>query len=325
MKDRITDLVFDEIASVECARLMAEVDGCRDCRALYHSMAETLTVFDRAVEAGLPEEDYWAGYNERLRARLTEDARPTFRQRMLDRLMSFNPLPSLPLAVRAALALIILIVALWFALPRSNEHQAPSPPEIVKKDEKDLRKNPEQKPAPEDEMIGQGDKNKTPGVDRKIAQKPKRKSGHVASIAKREEAVTPVPDQVPVRQRRNYSSSLIQRETARHIEMTEMLLRAFRNVSAPEDASALDVSYEKQMSKELLSRNMLLRRSTARKRDLKVGELLLSVEPVLLDIANLPDNPSQEDVRAIKGLMQRQAIIAELQFHSARASSRSNR
>jgi hypothetical protein len=43
---------------------------------------------------------------------------------------------------------------------------------------------------------------------------------------------------------------------------------------------------------------------------------------LLLDIANLPDSPTQDDVRSIKDLIQRQEVVAALQFYSAKASSR---
>ena len=325
-KDKIMDLVFDEIAPAERARLMADFGVCDDCQALYRSMVETLTVFDCGIEAGLPEEGYWTAYNEELRARITGDVRPTLLRRILDRVMSFNPLPSMPLVARAALALAVLAVVLWFVLPQSNEQERFSPPVIVDGREKDSQKNQESPSVSEDKAIIRQDESNLSGSDQKIARKPNRKNKRrVANIAIRKETVEPAPDVVSTRQRQNDSLSLLQRETASHIEMTEMLLRAFRNVSVPQNASDLDISYERELSKELLSRNMMLRRSASSNRNSRVEELLNNVEPVLLDIANLPDNPSQADVRSIKELMQRQAIIAELQFYSARVSSRSNR
>jgi hypothetical protein len=45
--------------------------------------------------------------------------------------------------------------------------------------------------------------------------------------------------------------------------------------------------------------------------------LLGSLEPFLLDIANLPDRPSNDDVRSIKERMHKKEIVAALQIYSA--------
>lgn len=103
-------------------------------------------------------------------------------------------------------------------------------------------------------------------------------------------------------------------EVARHIERAQLLLRSFRNARDTDD---FDVAYEKQRSRALLSQNAVLRRGAEAKGNLPVGELLGSVEPFLLDIANLPDNPNSDDVRSIKARMQKKEIIAALQIYSA--------
>jgi hypothetical protein len=108
-------------------------------------------------------------------------------------------------------------------------------------------------------------------------------------------------------------------EIARHIERAQLLLRSFRNTR---DTGDFDVTYEKQRSRTLLSQNAVLRRGAEARGNLPVGELLGSVEPFLLDIANLPDNPNSDDVRSIKARMQKKEIIATLQIYSAPTLSR---
>jgi hypothetical protein len=103
-------------------------------------------------------------------------------------------------------------------------------------------------------------------------------------------------------------------EIARHIERAQLLLRSFKNTR---DTGDFDVAYEKQRSRTLLSQNAVLRRGAEAKGNLPVGELLGSVEPFLLDIANLPDKPNSDDVRSIKARMQKKEIIAALQIYSA--------
>jgi len=75
----------------------------------------------------------------------------------------------------------------------------------------------------------------------------------------------------------------------------------------------------------LLANNRRLRRSAEHKRVLSIEDLLTGIEPLLLDIANLPDNPADDDVRSIKELIQKQEVVATLQLYSAKASSRNYR
>ena len=98
--------------------------------------------------------------------------------------------------------------------------------------------------------------------------------------------------------------------TARHAEQAQMLLRSFRNASATD---ALDLSYERERSQELLYRNIVLRREAARGGKTGVEATLSQLETILLDIANLGDKPASEDVRSIKNRMERKNIVAMLQ------------
>ena len=108
-------------------------------------------------------------------------------------------------------------------------------------------------------------------------------------------------------------------ETARHIERAQVLLRSFRNT---EGDSEFDLSYERKSSRQLLVQNVLLRRNAETNRNLPVQELLGSLEPFLIDIANLPDTPGRDDVRAIKTQMEKKDIVAALQVYSAPIISR---
>ncbi|MCI0485159.1 MAG: hypothetical protein L0229_00890 [Blastocatellia bacterium] len=108
-------------------------------------------------------------------------------------------------------------------------------------------------------------------------------------------------------------------ETARHIERAQMLLRSFGNIRDSEGDTGFDISYEKRRSRELLDKNVTLRRDAEMKGNLPVEELLVGLEPYLLDIANLPLVPAPEDVRAIKDRLEKREIVATLQVYSASA------
>jgi hypothetical protein len=92
-----------------------------------------------------------------------------------------------------------------------------------------------------------------------------------------------------------------------------VLLRSFRNIAAQRDAG-VNVSYEKRQSRELIARNILLRREAQITGDLATEELLSRLEPILIDIANLPKKSSNRDVWQIQEQMRRDGIVSALHF-----------
>ena len=104
--------------------------------------------------------------------------------------------------------------------------------------------------------------------------------------------------------------------TAVHFEKAETLLRAFRNVRLDEPDSATEVSYERQRARQLVYQNMMLRREADAAGDVQISSVLESLEPILLDIANLPDKPDNDAVRVIRERVERKNIVALLQVNS---------
>lgn len=104
--------------------------------------------------------------------------------------------------------------------------------------------------------------------------------------------------------------------TALHFEKAETLLRAFRNVQLEEPEAAAEVRYERTRAKQLVYQNMMLRREADASGDVQVASLLDSLEPILLDIANLPDKPDNDAVRVIRERAKRKNIVALLQVNS---------
>jgi hypothetical protein len=99
----------------------------------------------------------------------------------------------------------------------------------------------------------------------------------------------------------------------RHAERVERLLRSFRNARLTESDPTLDVADARRLSKRLLYSNIALRREAASAGDLHVEGLLDSVEPILIDISNLPDTPSPDAVGSIKERIHRQQLVGVLQ------------
>lgn len=98
-------------------------------------------------------------------------------------------------------------------------------------------------------------------------------------------------------------------DTARHAEQAQMLLRSFRNARLADGGLA----YERARSKKLLYRNIVLRREATTKRDAAVAQALDRLEPILLDIANLPDNPASADVDSIRERVRKKNLVVALQ------------
>jgi len=108
------------------------------------------------------------------------------------------------------------------------------------------------------------------------------------------------------------SAAEIDSETARHLERARMLLRSFKNGRPSEDGLTFDIAYERQLSRELLGKNNILRSDAHSEGNEAVERLLGRLEPFLLEIANLGDGSTPEEVRLIKERMQSEGIIARL-------------
>jgi hypothetical protein len=103
-----------------------------------------------------------------------------------------------------------------------------------------------------------------------------------------------------------------EKETAKHIEQTENLLRTIRNYIVADGEEEIDVTYDKALSRRLLIENVVLRRDAEMKAKFPTKTLLADLEPLLIDIANLPDHAKPEEVRAIKERVQKTEIVAAL-------------
>ena len=139
----------------------------------------------------------------------------------------------------------------------------------------------------------------------------------VASQPKPKRRVRPAIKHVTVDQSDVLSSNLgyldiDDLDTARHIEQSQNLLRSIRNVPVSDSDDEIDVTYDKALSRRLLNENVVLRRDAEMKAKFPTKTLLTDLEPLLIDIANLPDRARPEDVRAIKERVKKTEIVAAL-------------
>jgi putative zinc finger protein len=186
--------------------------------------------------------------------------------------------------------------------------------------------DPDRTPQKKTTTPNQQDKNKTPTPGK---DDPRPKPATTPEHLKREQfAFAPrVKRKVIPHAKLNQSDVLssdlgyldiYERDTARHIEQTQNLLRSIRNVSLSDGDEEIDVTYDKALSRRLLNENVVLRRDAEMKAKFPTKSLLADVEPFLIDIANLPDNARPEDVRMIKERVQKTEIVAALMSYQGR-------
>lgn len=210
-------------------------------------------------------------------------------------------------AAAAAAAIVIVVAGLWIV--RLQNKAIVNVPDLRAKDNQ-----PERQTEPQKELMPPQEPERLRPVA--IVRKPVRKVPRATS--ERTPLKEPIViDSSFVAERQPIINPFIDVETARHIERAQLLLRSFRNSRDAGSQPDANLSYDKQGSRELLYKNVLLRRDAEAKGNLPVEELLGSLEPFLLDIANLPDKPSSNDVRSIKERMQKKEIVSALQIYSA--------
>jgi hypothetical protein len=223
-----------------------------------------------------------------------------------------------PAVAGVAAVLIIAVVVGLLLYPKSKP--APQP------HEDQLASNPRRKPTPaQTSTPAEGarernspapknappsEKNKTPNKKRPtvIVEPPE---DNIASEAVAQNESTSV-DVEPTRVRAADTETM----TAIHFQKSELLLRSFRNVKTIKPNAAAELSYEKRLAQQLVYQNMMLRREADASGDAQVASLLESLEPILLDIANLPAKPANNEVKLIKDRVERKNIVALLQVNS---------
>jgi len=321
-RELLVDLVFDELGPEARRRALLDIEGCPDCLAQYRSMTEALRVVDQVTETAMPEESYWPGYETRLRERLRHE-RPSWTRRLADWIGGFGPLIVRPLPVAAGLALVLLAIGWW----TWQRRQAVGPPHGAPAVARDT---PTPRPTGEshDEVIANTPKPdeipKRPTSVRPTAHLAAAESNRKAPPVRREERREERVENIVVSRGSDQplvAASLFTPETIRHFEKAQLMLRSFRNASAAKSLAATDLAYERQLSRRLLYQNILLRRDAEMKGNLPAEEALGSLEPFLLDIANLPDKPSSGELGDIRERLRRKELIASLQISSAQPSA----
>jgi hypothetical protein len=321
-KELLVDLVFDELDPEAKGRALLELEGCPDCLAQYRSMTEALRVFDQVTETAMPEESYWPDYETRLREALRSE-RPSWPRRLADWIGGFGQLAMRPFPVTVGLALVFLAIGWWTWQRRQPVEPSPGATDVATK-----TPTPQPKVESHDKDTAATQKLDESSAKRKSVHPTAARLNGKARTVRREGRGENMVENVIVSRGSDQSliaASLFTPETIRHFEKAQLMLRSFRNASAVKGLAATDLAYERQLSRRLLFQNILLRRDAEMKGNLPAEEALSSLEPFLIDIANLPDKPSSGELGGIRERLRRKELIASLQISSARPSAHTYR
>jgi len=212
-------------------------------------------------------------------------------------------------ALGFAMLLIVAAIIGFFAYQNSQNQrgqkdlavvQTPSPApaatvEPAKQPDANAQGSPEPQPSP-----NKGNEEKSP--------RPAPNKRPIVREPKPGEQFAAIPERV--------RSADAETMTAMHFETSERLLMAFKNVRLDESSAAEEVSYERKRAKQLVYQNMLLKREADAAGDVQISSLLENLEPILIDIANPPDRPDENTVRAIRERVERKNIVGLLRVNS---------
>jgi len=298
--DKISSLIDGELAPAEAREVERHLLNCGECqelRADFLNLRSQITSFQTSVQ-------------------------PVVQNRALKKILSTGrSAPARGLqwgfgtqAVAFATLLIVgAIIGLIGYAYRNQSRPQPAPQQVAVQTPSPAPSTSSQKPKPEEspEPARGAEQQPAPGKDEK--ENPKRTP---SNPAKRPPVREPKPGEqfaaLPERLRSADAETL----TAMHFEKAETLLRSFRNIRLNESSTAAEVSYERKRAQQLIYQNMMLRREADAKGDVQVSSLLESLEPILLDIANLPKRPNEDAVRVIRERVERKNIVPLLRVNS---------
>jgi hypothetical protein len=306
--EKISLMIDGELSNAETRELERHLLNCVECQ---EAKAYFLSLRNQLSEFPLPYDP--AAQREAL-ARVLGTERPTSPSRSFGWRWAFNP----AVAAVASLVLIGAVIAL-LVYPRLKSSS------IQNAEVADNKRKPRATASPSTGVNRGTDAQKNEST-REGAPKKSQPSTNgekkKAPIKKPAPVYGPQPDfitqQVPQtpNDTTQVRSADAETMTAIHFQKSELLLRSFRNVRLSPTGSSAELGYEKKRAQQLVYQNMILRREADAAGDVQIASLLESLEPILLDIANLPENPRPTDVRVIKDRVERKNIVALLQVNS---------
>ncbi len=294
--EKISSLIDGELATAEAREVERHVLTCAECeqvRADFLNLRSQIASFEPSLAPAVQ--------NRELKKILSRGDRAPVRG-----LRWGWSTPAIAFATLLVVAAVIGFV--FYQTSNTNQQtvaevQSPTPvstpepsPEPAKEENKESSTpKQENRPAP------------APAPKKPIVREPK--PGEQFALV-----TEPDPTSLPADRVRSADTETL---TAIHFEKSETLLRAFRNVRLNTSSFGEEVAYERKRAQQLVYQNMILRRAADANGDVHLASILESLEPILLDIANLPDKPDGDKVRTIRERVERKNIVPLLQINSA--------
>jgi hypothetical protein len=292
--------VDGEAGERNAEQVRAHLMKCASCTLEFEALTaetESYARYDRELPISPA---VWNGIEARIAAAGDGASRPKLSvTQWFAGLFAIPPLRFAMPAAALALIAVIVGVAYWRTRPE------PPKPEVAKANNRPTSQptvqapqSPETSPSPVDE----GNKGSEAVL---VAAKPKR--SEPKNVRRDNQSDVLFAD--------TSFTDLEDKDTASHLQQAQNLLISVRSIQLSDDDQEIDVSYEKAESRRLLDENIVLRRDAEMAGKFPAKTMLGSLEPFLIDIANLPDKAPAKDVRQIRDRVEKTEIVAELRAY----------
>jgi hypothetical protein len=305
--EQLEEYLDGELAAEEQEQLSAHLITCADCSAVFGTLTaeqELFARYDREIEVP---PFLWT----RVAQHSVADNKAPGNGSWPMRITRLFAIPSRSFAGVVAVLLLAIAVGLVYLLSRQ-----PQPPTKVASSDQTPRIQ-----SPKENKEAQPVAVEDPKPELVVATPKRRVRPTIDHSIRSTRSTSATLDQSGVLSSDLGYLDMDERDTAKHIEQTQMLLRSIRNFPVSESDDEVDVTYDKALSRRLLNENVVLRRDAEMKAKFPTKTLLADLEPFLIDIANLPDHARPEDVRVIKERVQKTEIVAALVDYQARGTN----
>jgi len=290
-QEALEEYLDGELGDREAREIAVHLAACSSCAAEYASFAADQELFSRYDRDLAIPSSLWEQIAERT---ATPALRPVSENGFGARLVALFRVPSFAFSFAAA-ALLVVVALVIYATYLKTEKPKP----FVAETGTPRESSPKEQPAPAPPGSAEPQKHIALGNQKSVRRKlhaVKAITVEQSDVLSSDFGVQDIEDQ----------------ETAKHIEQTQNLLQSIRNVKLNDNDVEIDVSYDKALARRLLNENIVLRRDAEMKAKYPTKMLLSDLEPLLIDIANLPDQAKPEEVRVIKDRVQKTEIVAAL-------------